>query len=325
MLLDVLENLFHFDAKLFRNIVTLLFLPGRLSAAFNAGKRAAQMPPLRLYIFVSVLFFFVSFLTPESPGGNAPLISTSLIGQVGFARAGLVVNTRALAAAATDPAAKQRLVALAAQLNDPTAKDLVLSEEQLHDLPPGLVKQIRAAMAAERARPSVTSPGAAKPAAKTRPGPVADDALAGYLAEKGKYAYEHQPEIREIFAHSLPKMLLVCLPLFALYTRLLFRHSGQVYLQHLVVALHFHTFIFLWRLVANGWVFLAHLVSPRLAMLLNFSATVWLGLYAFLMLRHLFNNSWPRTIGKTLILALAYGATLGIGLLATATIIFLVV
>ncbi|HLP25762.1 MAG TPA: DUF3667 domain-containing protein, partial [Acidobacteriota bacterium] len=64
--LEALENFFHFDAKFFRNIVTLLFRPGALTADFNSGKRASQMPPFRLYVFVSVLFFFMSFIGRDS-------------------------------------------------------------------------------------------------------------------------------------------------------------------------------------------------------------------------------------------------------------------
>jgi hypothetical protein len=66
VVLEVLESFFHFDAKFFRNIATLVFQPGRLTAEFNAGRRASQMPPFRLYLFVSVLFFFLSLLDRES-------------------------------------------------------------------------------------------------------------------------------------------------------------------------------------------------------------------------------------------------------------------
>jgi hypothetical protein len=67
--LEALENLFHFEGKFFRNIVTLLFQPGRLTADFNAGKRAAQMPPFRLYVFVSFIFFLLIFLGADKPTG----------------------------------------------------------------------------------------------------------------------------------------------------------------------------------------------------------------------------------------------------------------
>ena len=55
---DVLENLFHFDGKFLVSVAWLLAKPGRLTAEFNAGRRQSQVPPLRFYIFVTVLFFF---------------------------------------------------------------------------------------------------------------------------------------------------------------------------------------------------------------------------------------------------------------------------
>jgi len=55
---DVLENLFHFDGKFLVSVAWLLARPGQLTAEFNAGRRQSQVPPLRFYIFVTVLFFF---------------------------------------------------------------------------------------------------------------------------------------------------------------------------------------------------------------------------------------------------------------------------
>ena len=286
MFLDALENFFHFDAKLFRNIVTLLFRPGRLTAGFNAGKRAAQMPPLRLYIFVSVLFFFFSFLGRKDTD--------------------LFVSD-----------------APAAALNDPVAK------KQITDA----VAEIKARKAARKAAAPVSAtPEEEKNKQLRTANPTGLNVAAGekdntelerYLTEKGKYAVAHQHEMAEAFFHALPKMLLICLPFFALYTRVLFRKSGQVYLQHLVVALHFHTFIFLWRMFADGWVFLVHFLSPTLAAVLGFGANLWLVVYVFLMLRHLFQNSRWLTFFKTLGLAGAYGLTLGLGFVATGIVIFL--
>lgn len=296
MFFDALENFFHFDAKLFRNIVTLLFRPGRLTAGFNAGQRAAQMPPLRLYIFVSVLFFFISFLGR----GDFELFRTDTPAEAEKFQADAAGVLQEMANATPDPKARLRLAQAAEKLK-------------------------------ARAATQEAATAGAKPAAgRTEPG-VLDLSLNGkkhtelerYLIEKGRYAVEHRREMGAAFLHALPKMLLVCLPFFALFTRLLFRKSGQVYLQHLVLALHFHTFIFLWRLVADGWIFLFHGLSAKLAGLLTFGANLWLFLYVFLMLRHLFRNSWPRTIFKTFVLAGAYGLTLGLGFGATAIVIFL--
>ncbi len=45
------------DGKVPRGIFQLLFLPGQMTKEFLAGKRTSQMPPLRLYLFASLLFF----------------------------------------------------------------------------------------------------------------------------------------------------------------------------------------------------------------------------------------------------------------------------
>ena len=296
MFLDALENFFHFDAKLFRNIVTLLFQPGRLTAAFNAGQRAAQMPPLRLYIFVSVLFFFISFLGRgdfELFRNDAPIATEKLA--VGDAGA-----LQAMADATPDPEAKLRFAQAAEKLKArAVTKEAVAATAKPaagRSEPVGLKLSLSGKEATEFER---------------------------FLTEKGLYALGHEREMGEMFLHALPKMLLICLPFFALFTRVLFRRSGQVYLQHLVLALHFHTFIFLWRLVADGWVLLVHAVSPKLAALVAFGANLWLLLYVFFLLHHLYKNSWPTTIFKTLLLTAAYGVTLGLGFFTTGLIIFL--
>ncbi len=293
MFLDALENFFHFDAKLFRNIVTLLFRPGRLTAAFNAGQRAAQMPPLRLYIFVSVLFFFISFLGR----GDFELFRTDTPAESEKFKADAAGALQEMANATPDPKAKARFAEAAEKLKArAVAKEGAAAGEKKPDDPGKLNLSL---------------------------GGKRNTELEQYLTEKGRYALGHRREMGEAFLHALPKMLLVCLPFFALFTRLLFRQSGQVYLQHLVLALHFHTFIFLWRLAADGWVFLVHGLSPKLAGLLAFGTNLWLLLYVFLILRHLYQNSWPWTIFKTCVLAGAYGLTLGLGFVATAIVIFL--
>lgn len=54
---DTLENLFHFDGKFLVSVAWLLAKPGRITVEFNARRRQSQVPPLRFYIFVTVLFF----------------------------------------------------------------------------------------------------------------------------------------------------------------------------------------------------------------------------------------------------------------------------
>ncbi len=287
---EALENFFHFDAKLFRDIVTLLFQPGRLSGDFNAGKRAGQMPPFRLYLFISVLFFFIEFL---SAGHTKAFIADP---EDDPARQAAIREAVKDATKELPPDSKigQQLqeVAAKAPSSKPPARNYSMRD---------MVKDANAKH--EREQPN--------------------DSLGRYLLEKGGQAVDHQEELTHAVLTAIPKMLLVCLPIFALYTRVLFRKAGQNYLQHLIVSVHYHTFVYLWWLVAAGWEGLFGLVAPGLASLASFASGLWLVLYPIAMLHHLYANSWKRTVFKTLLLAGAYALTLAFAFLATAAIVFL--
>jgi hypothetical protein len=292
--LEVLENFFHFDSKLFRSTVTLLFRPGRLTADFNAGKRVSQMPPFRLYLFVSVLFFFLLFLNSQTPAGLR--IGDRVKGDVVS-----TVNGRPVSAA-----------------------------EALHAATSGVVEEAGDAAAGKPAQGETTADTGQRLSDEVRSAAeLAHNAggqtdLGRRLAELAHRATDpaHRGEMVAHFLHSLPKMLLFCLPLFALYTRILFRKSGQVYLQHLVLALHFHTFIYLWLMFRDGWVFLVGLPGWGVAPYVNGLLKLWMWLYPFLMLRRLFADSWPWTILKTFLLLTAYLTTLGLVMLIGAVVIF---
>lgn len=52
-----LSDYFTFDSKIMRSFGPLMFSPGVLTVEFIAGRRARYIPPLRMYIFVSIVFF----------------------------------------------------------------------------------------------------------------------------------------------------------------------------------------------------------------------------------------------------------------------------
>ena len=56
---ELLAELFNADSRVWRTGRTLLLRPGLLTAEYNAGRRARYLPPLRVYMLSSLLFFFV--------------------------------------------------------------------------------------------------------------------------------------------------------------------------------------------------------------------------------------------------------------------------
>ena len=59
ILSEFLESTLHFDSKFFRTASALVTRPGFLTREFVEGRRQMYVPPIRLYIFCSVLFFFL--------------------------------------------------------------------------------------------------------------------------------------------------------------------------------------------------------------------------------------------------------------------------
>lgn len=244
-MLEALESFLHFDGSFFRTTLTLLFKPGRLTARFHAGKRASQVPPFRLYVFVAFVFFLLMHsmdfdqVQVEATGAVAPPARES---------AGPMPSAAESAAGGGEP----------------------LAEVYVEDAPEWL------------------------------------EEIAKRLAQP-----EERHQISQRFLSSLPKVMLVCVPVFALLTRLLWRRAaGWVYLKHLVLALHFHAFVYAWTLLVAGTTWLASLPGWGLDQAVHWAGNLWMLCYAPLMLRHLFGDTWSLTLLKSVLLVVGYAAVL---------------
>ena len=54
-----LSDYFTFDSKIVRSFRPLLFNPGVLTTEFLVGRRVRYIPPLRMYLFISIVFFLL--------------------------------------------------------------------------------------------------------------------------------------------------------------------------------------------------------------------------------------------------------------------------
>ncbi|WP_425389640.1 DUF3667 domain-containing protein [Ekhidna sp.] len=68
-ILDFLGDYFTFDSLIIRSVRPLLFNPGFLTKEFIAGRRVRYIPPLRMFIFISIIFFL--FLGPVDQSAGA--------------------------------------------------------------------------------------------------------------------------------------------------------------------------------------------------------------------------------------------------------------
>ena len=63
---DVTHSLLHLDSRVWSTLRLLMLRPGELTREFIAGRHLKYLPPFRLYLAVSILFFAVSALLPDS-------------------------------------------------------------------------------------------------------------------------------------------------------------------------------------------------------------------------------------------------------------------
>jgi len=61
-----LNDYFTFDSKIFRSVGPLFSKPGFLTLEYLKGKRVSYIPPLRLFIFSSIIFFLLLSVLDQS-------------------------------------------------------------------------------------------------------------------------------------------------------------------------------------------------------------------------------------------------------------------
>jgi hypothetical protein len=86
---NTISNYFSFDARFFKSFIPLLIKPGYLASKFIEGKRLLYLHPAQMYLFISVIFFFLFtiLVRPQTEKLNSelkktfdkPLINDSII------------------------------------------------------------------------------------------------------------------------------------------------------------------------------------------------------------------------------------------------------
>ncbi|APY07190.1 hypothetical protein BWZ20_02220 [Winogradskyella sp. J14-2] len=60
---NTISNYFSFDARFLKSFIPLMLKPGFLAKAFINGKRLLYLHPAQMYLFISVIFFFIFSFT----------------------------------------------------------------------------------------------------------------------------------------------------------------------------------------------------------------------------------------------------------------------
>ena len=342
VLLHLLDDIFSFDSRASRTLKPLLLNPGFLTNEYIQGRRVHYVPPLRLYLFVSIIFFIsLKFFTIDGTDllvheqrMAAPIKEVSqYIKQLEVAVDGLPIEKQneqlkkiqqykqyqqdlsALTASKTTEITKKiveyELGALDFQqpLSEKDIQRLTKLKEQLAEIKSGKVKQEASDVF------SISN---------NKDGTLTFDFLSDEnnqrlsdkmkaLEKKGQQAFnsDARPLIQQSIS-KLPQLMFILLPLFALILKLFYLFSKRLYLEHLTVALHSHSFIFLIILLVNILDNSQEYLSPtmpKVASWLGYAAIAlltWLPCYLFLMQKRVYKQGYIFSFIKFSIIGLIY-------------------
>jgi hypothetical protein len=102
----------------------------------------------------------------------------------------------------------------------------------------------------------------------------------------------------------LPQAMVVMIPLFALLLKLFYLFRRRLYMEHLIVALHSHAFLFLALLLATLLGMLAAWLRPHAAWAghgvdyLQTAVLLWMPAYLLVMQKRVYRQGWPMTLLK---------------------------
>jgi len=121
----------------------------------------------------------------------------------------------------------------------------------------------------------------------------------------------------ETLRSNIPGMMLCCIPLFAFILKILYVRKGRFYVEHLVYALHIHTFLYVSVIITSLAVMGANRTVPALSGWITGLMVCAIVVQIFLSIRRVYQQGWFMTLVKFLfggfvycvILVLAVGAT----------------
>lgn len=310
LLREAFGDLLELDSRLWRTLIPLTIRPGKLTRDYLEGRRARFMPPFRTYLVLSIIFFLIAFFDPRDEFGilfgaeaDVPEETREETGDAGEIRDEVMqqlVEDGVLSAgqAGIDPSDDEGALAGPVPRRDNVVDEGDDEEEDVDgfnihisdgettttdncddietdDWPPWLESWLtpeRLKVMCERV--------------------VADEGQAW-----GSKLLD-----------NVPAALIALLPLMALVLKALYPLSKRYYVEHVLFVVHYHAFIFLILSLQILFVRLTSLLSlPNgVPIITTVAVSLYIPVYLYKAMRRVYEQSWPMTVIKFLILLVAY-------------------
>ena len=310
---EAFESITHADSRLWRTLGYLLTRPGVLTREFFSGRRARFLPPFRLYIVISVVFFLVGMpehvsVKPETPSES--IDSATLLEQAKQFES------------ADNPLPEAMRKKSAQYLRDQAAKAAAREAAGIKPRP----REEKPTAAADEAAAAADSDthdnvnvnfgGLNDFCAKFKDKPDSRSLFRDALRERcQRLASGDGGSLGAAVVHNVPRAMFIFLPLLALVMKLLYWRPKRYYVEHLLFLIHNHAFIFLavtLLILLARIPFMEPLIGWLIAMVCGYM--VW---YIFRAMRNVSGQGRWLTLAKYLTLGTTYLVTSVLMLLLT--------
>jgi hypothetical protein len=278
VIVDLLDSFLNWDSKFFHTIALLLTRPWRLTIEFLAGHRVRYLHPARLYLLTSIVFFFAATYWFKSIKIEPIQFSSEQRAEVrnelereNVPPEKIAQLDRALERGFFSPEKRSEIEDqlkredLSDEERAKLEQKLKIGEEvganiqeAMKDLGPEIQAKVDRAIKDAAKKKPITVAGESPPARVSREFEVDTDSkdskeaktpFENWIESKGREKFGESGNKAQLFfttlISNLPYMVLACIPLFAFVLKILYIRKRIFYIDHLVYALHIHTFAYL--------------------------------------------------------------------------------
>lgn len=267
LLTDLFKDIASFDSRILRTARALMLRPGELVCAFREGRTQPYVPPIRLYLFVSLLFFITLSLSHLALIQFQVVARPLAVSVDGKGKPFMVVGGEReyLPAHYADEKTHYTF--------NPDTTFFTRLGSRHSEMPPQ-------ALQALDARTKTDDKGAT----------WITQGINGAIHKLGT----DPAALNSAITEWVPRVLFALLPLFALLMALFYwrQWRSHYFVDHLVFSLNFHSFGFVLLLLAAG----AAQILP--GGLVAWSVFALMGLYLLLAMRRVYGQNWLWTGAK---------------------------
>lgn len=346
VILHLLDDIFSFDSRASRTLYPLMFKPGFLTNEYFAGRRVHYVPPLRLYLFISIIFFIIlKFFVDNTVIDDNQMklydeLASEHISNISSKRETLLSKGNPIKAAELEESIekftqyKQYLKDSSDPLYPKVVGDIIRLEVRQYKRDTPLKEKNQEKLATAHLQLQKLLNGEKVVLSEDQvekltfsnneDGTLTFDFLSKEANDKLNEATESLEEKSKkalangygsLFTEAIgkmPQLMFVLLPIFALLLKVMFLFSKRLYLEHLTVALHSHSFIFFAFMLIETFstvsekLTVSHPNTASVFVALSTIGLIWVPVYLFIMQKRVYKQGYILTTIKFFVISNLY-------------------